>query len=230
MTSGPADLISDRSPCRVLVFARVPELGKVKTRLEKGIGAAGALAAHRELLMHTIAVVATFTARSERAERARTAAELCIAGEDSQGECAALAERHGMMLSRQDCGDLGDRMASALSAGLARGERTVIVGSDCPVLAPGDLSEAFDRLARVEVVLAPSEDGGYALIGAARSLPPVFGDMPWSTSGVLAQTVDRLERAGLRYSLMRTLWDVDDQAGWQRWQALQPAGSGRPTR
>jgi glycosyltransferase A (GT-A) superfamily protein (DUF2064 family) len=114
-------------------------------------------------------------------------------------------------------------MAAALRSGLDRGERVVLVGCDSPVLHAADLAEALAALEgvdRVDAVFAPTEDGGYVLVGAAKGLPPVFDGMHWSHSEVMQQTLARLESAGMRYRLLRTLWDVDDEEGWKRWQAL----------
>jgi len=91
------------------------------------------------------------------------------------------------------------------------------------VLQAADLAEALAALQGeddADAVFAPTEDGGYLLVGAVKAVPPIFVGMRWSHSEVMQQTLERLESAGLRYRLLRTLWDVDDEEGWKRWRAL----------
>lgn len=202
------------TPGRIIVFAKVPRAGEVKTRLAATRGDSVALDTHRRLLEHTL---------SEAARVPGVSVELCTAGDDTALECRKLAHRFGAEFSVQVGRDLGERMAAALRSGLDRGERVVLVGCDSPVLHAADLAEALaalDGVDRADAVFAPTEDGGYVLVGAAKALPPVFDGMHWSHSEVMQQTLARLESAGMRYRLLRTLWDVDDEEGWKRWQAL----------
>jgi glycosyltransferase A (GT-A) superfamily protein (DUF2064 family) len=101
-------------------------------------------------------------------------------------------------------------MHHALRGALRRHHTALLIGSDCPALQPDDLRRAA-RLLRggVDVVLAPAEDGGYALIGARRIAPGVFAGVRWGSTEVLARTVANLARARLEFRLLRTVWDVD---------------------
>ncbi len=199
---------------RIIVFAKAPRVGEVKTRLAATHGPAIALEAHRVLLERTL---------SEAAKVPGVVRELCVAGPDPKEECALLAEHFGFALTAQQGEDLGERMARAMAPALARGERVVLVGCDSPVLKAADIAEALVALhdsEGAEVVLSPTEDGGYVLIGAVGTVPPVFEGMQWSHAAVLQQTLARLASARRRYRLLRTLWDVDDASGWARWRAL----------
>ncbi len=201
------------SPSRVIVFARVPRAGEVKTRLAATLGESVALATHRQLLERTLEQVARVP---------NVIHELCIAGDDSAGECALLARRFGFDLSQQLGADLGERMANAMAQGLSRGERVVLLGCDSPVIDAADIAEAVAVLSTdddTSVVFSPTEDGGYLLVGVAGELPPIFEAMTWSHPEVMLQTVGRLDAARRRYRLLRRLWDVDDAAGWARWQS-----------
>jgi len=100
-------------------------------------------------------------------------------------------------------------MHHALRDALRRHRRAIIVGADAPALTAADLRRAQRLLRGTDVVLAPAEDGGYALIGARRVSSPVFGDVEWGSARVLAQTLRNLTRAGLSYRLLRAVWDVD---------------------
>ncbi len=194
----------------VIVFARVPRLGMVKTRLAAGIGDAGALRVYRELLERALELAAGASPGT---------AELCVAGEDADGECAALAARFGMRLSAQHGADLGARMQRALSSALGAGRTPVLIGSDCPVLDASDLEAAFDALHSNDAVFAPTEDGGYALVGVSRPIPRVFDGPEWGTTSVMATTRRLLRRDAVRWHELRTVWDLDDQAGYLRWRA-----------
>ena len=197
---------------RIVVFARVPRLGRVKTRLAQRIGEAGALAAHRELLA---------CALSTAGAAGPDTLELCIAGHDEDGECARLAAAHGALLAAQRGDSLGERMEHALRRALEAGERPVLIGCDIPSLSAEDLADAFDALAGHDAVFAPTEDGGYALVGCRRAIGAIFESIDWGTDGVMAATRERLRAAGIGWTELRTVWDVDDAAGWQRWCALR---------
>ncbi len=199
---------------RVIVFAKAPREGEVKTRLAATHGTACALDAHRQLLELTV---------SEAAKVPGVAHELCVAGPDPLDECGVLARQYGFELTMQTGADLGERMANAMSLALVRGERVVLIGSDSPVLKAWDIAEALAALNgpdAAQVVLSPTEDGGYVLIAAAGTVPPLFDSMQWSHAGVFEQTLGRLKAAGVRHRVLRELWDVDDAAGLARWRAL----------
>ena len=193
----------------VIVFARVPRLGEVKTRLARSVGDPEALRVHRALLSRTL---------EQAASLAGARVQLAIAGDDAEGESASLAAASGAELVRQCEGDLGARMDNSLRAALARSLLPVLVGCDCPVLGADDLREAFEQLAEVDAVFAPTEDGGYALVGASREITPVFAGVPWGTPAVMAATRERMLEARLSWRELRTLWDVDDEIGYRRWR------------
>lgn len=181
----------------VVVFARAPEPGRVKTRLAAGVGEAAALALYRAFLDDTCALA------SGAAERAVLAA----AGPADHPALAALAARHRMQLVAQEGADLGERMARALARALEEAERVCIIGSDAPSLPRALLDEAFLRLADAEVVIGPAADGGYWLVGARAPEPELFREIAWGTPRVLPETLARL--AGRRAALLPFHYDVD---------------------
>jgi rSAM/selenodomain-associated transferase 1 len=200
---------------RLIVFARLPRLGRVKTRLAATVGEARALDAHRRLLDATIAIaqaagpeVLELRHADDRSPPTREAASLL----------RALAER-GWRIAPQRGPDLGARMRGALEAALADGDLPVLVGSDCPALRAVDLLDAFAALSDADAVFAPAEDGGYALVGLARPAAGLFDGIPWGTSRVMAATLERARVEGLRTCLLRTVWDVDVEDDLRRWEA-----------
>ena len=199
-----------RRPAHLIVFARVPRLGEVKTRLAAAVGASAALEAHRMLLVRTLETGARCSAFESRS--------LAIAGHDVEGECMRLADRWGYGLASQRGGDLGARMAGAIDAACEGGALAVLVGSDCPELSADDLDQAVNALEGNDVVIAPAEDGGYVLIGCANPGLPIFEGVAWGSARVFEQTLLCAERAGLRVARLRTLWDVDEASDWKRWR------------
>ena len=186
---------------RVAVFARAPERGRVKTRLARSLGVDRALEAHVELAEATLAAVAG----------GAFDAELWFAG--TRNALMAWGERFGLRLVEQPDGDLGERMLAALRAG-AR----VVVGTDIPEMNAAYIEEALRRLDDADVVLGPVEDGGYCLIAMNEPHPALFQGIEWGADDVLARTLARAADAGLRVSLLDTLWDVDDADDYARWR------------
>ncbi|GIX07022.1 MAG: hypothetical protein KatS3mg115_1425 [Candidatus Poribacteria bacterium] len=122
----------------------------------------------------------------------------------------------GIELCPQEGIDLGERMASAFRLALEQGPEpkgAVLIGSDAPLVDRELIEAAFLALRNAEVVLAPAADGGYALIGLRETTKPVldrlFSGIPWSTGEVYAQTLDRIEAAGLRMAQLPLQVDVD---------------------
>ena len=185
----------------LVVMARYPQPGTVKTRLAASIGAAEAatlyraflqdlgsrLSAHSSWLLHWAFEPASSAFRAE------------LAADDD-----AFA---------QSDGDLGARMQAAMTRVLAAGARSVVlIGSDVPHIPLGTVEEAFRRLAAgADLVLGPAQDGGYYLIGA-RSAPPVFDGVRWGSADVLAATLAAARRASIEPQLLEELYDVDDLA------------------
>jgi rSAM/selenodomain-associated transferase 1 len=125
-----------------------------------------------------------------------------------------------MAVHRQPDGDLGERMLAAVTSITERGQPVLVIGSDCPILTAGYLRAAADGLRDEDVVIGPSEDGGYGLIGMRRVCSSLFLDMHWSVADVCRETRRRAERANLGLIELPTLWDVDTVADWRRWRAL----------
>ena len=199
---------------RVIVFARVPRSGEVKTRLARAVGEAAALAHYRTMLRDILAVVREAQVQSPGLE-----VELCIVGDDREGECARLAAMHGFALTTQLGSSVGERIEAALGGALDEGRVPVLVGSDVVSLVASDLNDAFDALHEREAVFAPTEDGGYALVGLSRRVARLFEEMPWGRDSLMAATRRRLQENGVRWSQLRTLWDVDEEPELRRWLA-----------
>ena len=199
-------------PTRVAVFAKAPVAGEVKTRLAPLLGSDGAAELHARLVMRALAT----------AIEARVGdVELWCAPDERDPFFARCAERFSVRLCRQEGGDLGERMGFAFRRSLSSGRPLLAIGSDCPALTSRELRSAAEALATHDAVVAPAEDGGYVLMGLARSVPGIFQGIEWGTSTVMDDTRRRLDSAGARWKLMPTLWDVDRPEDYLR---LQGAG------
>lgn len=199
---------------RLLLFAREPKLGRVKTRLEPVLGVDGCLELHRALLRRA----------AETLSSAQLAAwQLWVDGDVSHPEF--LAQRESAAVHRQQGGDLGARMLNAANTALRdqEVEYVLIVGADCPAVDAGYLTEALQALNRgAEVVLGPAEDGGYVLIGLRKARPELFSGVRWGQSSVLAETVANCRASAIEPVLLDTRWDVDRASDLKRLTELQP--------
>jgi hypothetical protein len=189
---------------RLIVFAKAPVPGVVKTRLVSQLGAAGAARLHTRLVERAL-------------ETALAAAlgpvELCCAPDRAHPFFAACAGRWGISLTEQGEGDLGERMHRALAAGLP----ALLVGADCPALTPAYLDAAAAALgAGCDLAFGPAEDGGYVLVGASRLRLDAFARIRWGGPDVMAEQRARLGALGLSWRELETLWDVDRPADLDR--------------
>lgn len=196
----------------VLVFARAPRVGEVKTRLQPALSAEQACELHRRLVIHTL----------HRALDSGLPVELWAAV--PHHFLQAQAEQHHLHLGIQSGDNLGERMAAAAADALHRHASVLIIGCDCPWLDARYLQAADRELADRDVVLGPASDGGYVLIGMKAAAPSLFQGVCWGTDSVLASTRERLVAAGLRWRELDCLDDVDRPQDLprarQQWPAL----------
>lgn len=185
---------------RILIFAKAPWPGLAKTRLIPVLGAAGAARLARRMLDQTLrnALVA-----------ALGPVELCMTPGPAAPEWLDIPIPPGVMTSDQGTGDLGARLARAAHRCTAAGEAVLLMGTDCPALTPARLRAAATALQRVEAVLHPTADGGYALLGLTRTDPGLFSDIAWSTATVAAVTLARLKERGWSVRVAARLHDID---------------------
>ena len=204
---------------KLILFARYPVPGRVKTRLIPALGAEGAAALHRRLVLRTLRT-ASKACRVLPAE-----SEVRFDGGTEQAMSHWLGDSARFL--PQGAGDLGERMAGAFEESFRSGSTaTVIIGSDCPDLSPDAIAAAFARLKESPVVLGPAQDGGYYLIGLSRPMPELFRGIPWGTERVLAESLAVLQRLGCKPALLDPLQDIDrpeDLPVWRRIAASEDA-------
>ncbi|NBC26688.1 MAG: DUF2064 domain-containing protein [Bacteroidetes bacterium] len=191
----------------LLIFLKNPVSGSVKTRLAASIGNEKAVEIYNKLINHTV----------EASRQVETDIQLWYS--------SFIDQKDGFDGKRfkkriQQGRDLGARMWYAFQEGFAEGyAKIAVIGSDCPDISPEILESAFRRLDENEVVLGPSEDGGYYLLGMNSRMPFLFSNIPWSTPEVFPETIRRLNERAISYKLLPELNDIDtaddlDQSGF----------------
>ncbi len=196
------------SSTAVIVFAKAPEPGAVKTRLVPLLGAEGAAALHARLVKCTLD-----TARAASFKRV----QLHCAPDVTDPFFRFCKGHYGVTLEAQVGGDLGARMLAAFEKALAAHACVLLLGTDCPALTARHLRQAEKDLRDgADAVFVPCEDGGYALIGLRRVDAKLFDGIAWSTDSVMADTRVRLKELGWSSHELETLWDVDRPEDYQR--------------
>lgn len=184
---------------RIVVLARAPVPGQVKTRLHAVLSPLRAAALHRRLLRHVLAVTC-----------ATGLAPVSLLGSAPHPWLRELARRHAVEFGLQREGDLGARMAAAVASALDDGARGVLLlGADCAEMDEPWLAQALAVLDRGEALLGPARDGGYVALGLCRPAPFLFAGMPWGSDRVLALSRARLRQAGWRWRELPPLGDID---------------------
>lgn len=181
----------------LLIFVKNPELGRVKTRLAESIGAEKALEIYRRLLAHTKSVTDELSCRREIWYSSYIDYDDRWEGEDYYKKLQAGT-------------DLGERMKYAIEQSFKNGaEKVVIVGSDCAEITTNHIKQAFSCLQGDDIVIGPSKDGGYYLLGMNAFHPELFENRRWSTSIVYEETIAEIGEKGLTYKELPQLNDID---------------------
>jgi rSAM/selenodomain-associated transferase 1 len=187
----------------IVLFAKKPEAGRVKTRLAADIGAERAVEIYKRMVDDTVS-------RAEAVEDADT----WLYFSPTEAEAYMREWQSDLFYAPQSNGDLGDRMLAAFDGCATQGyASTIVIGTDCPGLNTKVLEEATAALrGGADLVLGPTFDGGYYLIASKRPIPELFNDMPWSTEVVFEQTLHRARTLELDVTCLEQLHDVDTQA------------------
>lgn len=205
----------------VILMAKAPQAGTVKTRLCPPLSPTEAAELSRCFLLDALDRL-----------RALKGVDLVLAYTPSDGRAFFAEAAPDFALQPQPEGDLGHRMAGCFEQLLAQGyTEIVLTGSDLPTLPTAYLQQAVHLLSdpHLDVVLGPSEDGGYYLIGMCRLHKELFHAMPWSTDQVFAKTLQRARNKGLQVACVPSWFDIDTVADLKRLRAaLLPMPDGAP--
>lgn len=198
---------------RIVVFAKAPLAGFVKTRLIPALGAQGAADLARRMLSHTLA---------QALAAGTQAVELCMSPAPSDAAWNSVEFPQTVESSAQGEGDLGERMNRAINRALAQQQGPVLLmGTDCPALCTAHIAQAACQLEHHDAVLVPAADGGYVMIGLRLPCSSLFNDMAWSTPVVAGETLHRMASLGLRVWQGPMLHDIDEPVDLQHLQHLQ---------
>ena len=187
----------------LIIFAKNPVLGKVKTRLAKTIGDEAAFEAYQQMLAHV------------RNVASQAECERIVFYSDFVDESDAWS-RPTFSKEVQSGNDIGEKMHHALDTTLAKGyEKVLLVGCDLLDLQVQHLEQAFRSLEFHNVVIGPADDGGYYLIGMKSPDPTLFLNKTWSHAAVLSNTLADIQSQGKSVHLIARLSDIDDEKDWK---------------
>lgn len=189
----------------MIIFARNPIEGKVKTRLAATLGKDKALSIYLELLAHTASIT-----QSVACDRFVFYADGITKNDVWNDQTFFKQEQHG--------DDLGERMSNAFNTVFKLGyKRAIIIGTDCFELKSQLIDQAFDRLTKYSVVIGPSFDGGYYLLGMDQLHAALFVGKTWSTDSVYTSTLHDLSNQHISFHELPTLSDIDTEADWNHY-------------
>lgn len=190
----------------IIVYTKYPLPGHSKTRLIPALGPHGAAGLQEQM---TAALVSKLRTINEQRP-----AKLLIHYDGGNLELMTKWLGKSLHFVGQTGKDLGERMLNSLSEHLGSSARIVLVGSDCPGVDLSIINEALDGLKKKDLVIGPTFDGGYYLIGVRgtleqRQLKTVFSNIRWSIDSVYNVTIQRIQQLHLTYHILPTLHDID---------------------
>ena len=190
-----------QSSCLIL-FAKEPIAGRVKTRLEVALGMEGTLDLYRRMLKRQITLL-------NKASRitSHLAIQLWV-----EGDCehADFKPFNGTIHSQQG-NDIGERMSFALQQALTKFDSAMLIGCDCPEITDAYLNKAFAVLKNSsDAVFGPAADGGYVLVGLKEHTDKIFKRVDWGSERVMAQSRKHLRENNIRWQELDILHDIDE--------------------
>jgi len=186
----------------LIIFAREPKKGQVKSRLAQSVSQEKALDLYKAFLKDTLNL-----AKKVKSDQK-------ILAYASKNSCSYLKKvGAGFCFHRQKGETLGARMLEAVAFSQKKflACQTVIIGTDSPHLPVSFIRRSFMALRKVDLVLGPCEDGGFYLIGMRKIEPQIFKGVVWSSSSVLKRTLLNAKRLGLKAELLESFFDIDTQ-------------------
>lgn len=183
----------------LIIFAKEPEIGKVKTRLSSELPQAQCLRLYRKFLRYTIELA-----------RNINCSDRIIAYDAYNKEPNYLKKiASDFQFYRQKGNNLGERMFNAFMAVASDNVKIIIMGSDSPGLPKSCINKAFSELSRNDLALGPTYDGGYYLIGMKKPCREIFKGIKWSSSTVFENTLKKAKRLGKKVVVLGPWYDID---------------------
>lgn len=185
---------------QIIIFAREPVAGQVKTRLIPALGREGAARLYQQLLDYTI---------TQNSKRNLAPVQLCITPESRIDFFSRTFNINPADISLQQGEDLGHRMYHSMRMALQCYEKVLLIGTDCPFLSESELQSAISSLDHNDMVFSPASDGGYVLVGAKNLSRSVFKHIDWGTEKVMQQSRQALLNDGCSWSELAEQNDID---------------------
>lgn len=186
---------------RLVIFAKYPKVGQVKTRLIPAIGAEGAVQLANLMLRHTL----------DQALQSQVGEiELCVSPDLKSYEWQSIYLPKNIYLTDQGNGNLGQRLSRAAQRVVEEGKAVIFIGTDCPALTATMLKEVVIQLEKYDAVMIPASDGGYVLLALNHFDHSVFSDIQWSTSSVAFDSLTKISALGWSVALLPVLHDIDE--------------------
>ncbi|MCK5655242.1 MAG: TIGR04282 family arsenosugar biosynthesis glycosyltransferase [Candidatus Aureabacteria bacterium] len=183
----------------LIIFAKEPVRGKVKTRLAPHLSQTKCLALYKELLEATVAL-----ARGVKCGKKIIAYDFCGRNPSFLKKIASDFEFY-----KQNGKDLGARMFDAFETFVTNNTKAVIIGSDSPDLPRSYISRAFEMLSKNDLVLGPAYDGGYYLIGLKEPCKKIFEGIKWSSGSVFERTLEKAKKLKKKAAVLNSWHDID---------------------
>ena len=185
----------------MLIFAKAPVAGQVKTRLVPDYTPEQAALIHANLVHHILATAI---------EGQLCSVELWCTPSTDHPFFESCRKKYQVELKMQQGDNLGERMFNAFDNALKTHQHVILIGTDCPTLTKADLEESIIALTQqCEIAISPAADGGYVLIGLSRNDSRLFSDIDWGTDYVMQQTYERITHLNYRFSPLRPHCDLD---------------------
>ncbi|MEQ9620104.1 MAG: TIGR04282 family arsenosugar biosynthesis glycosyltransferase [Deltaproteobacteria bacterium] len=185
----------------LIVFAKYPEPGKVKTRLAEDLGAERAAAIYSymaETVINNVCNTANYWT------------EIFFDPPEKDKEIRSWLGNTPDSYLPQQGHTLGEKISNAFRTVFSGvSDRAVIIGTDCVDVSADTVAYAFECLRHHDLVVGPADDGGYYLLGLKSYEPEIFRNIDWSTDQVLKQTIERIKERGLSFFMLETLMDID---------------------
>jgi len=190
----------------ILCFCKHPEAGLVKSRLAKDIGNEHASVIYKILLDEIL----------NNTSHSGFKTFLYCYPDTNHPTLKQYRDKYSIILKKQSDGDLGTKMYHAMKDHLNENKNIILIGTDCLEIDAAYIQQAFNQLnSGKEVVLGPTEDGGYALIGTNKIDASIFQNIEWSSEIVLEQTVGRINELNLKYAELPMVRDLDTYKDYQ---------------
>jgi len=185
----------------IIVFAKAPVAGEVKTRLVPPLKPEQAALLHQKLVTRTLKMVT---------KTSIAPVFLYCSPDDEHAFFQQCKNDHVLQTARQEGSDLGERMLHALKSTLEEYRYVILIGTDCPSMTQKYLEDAIQRLrAGSDLVIGPAQDGGYVLIGMKQAHGELFSDLLWGGDTVFSLTMEKAMLSGLEVSILDSLQDID---------------------